>query len=74
MNTTSDFIKAGVTGSPTTAALLEDGPMDALGFRTSMILWCSGNIDAPELIVAGGCKAIVIEGTFEATTPRTIAR
>lgn len=63
-----------VTGSTTTAALLEDSPMDALPFRTRQMLWDTGNIDAPELICAGGAKAIRIEGHYECTAVRVVVR
>lgn len=58
---------AAVTGQP----LFVDATR--LGFRDEQmaLAYC---LDAPELVVAGGVKAVIVQGTFEGTTPRTVAR
>lgn len=68
-----DFIRAEITGTLCTAALLEDSPLDDLSFTARKMLW-EGCLDAPEAIVAGGAKAVVIEGQLESVTARTVLR
>jgi hypothetical protein len=68
------FTPAEMSGSTSDAALLEDSPLDALNYRDRLCLWNTGNIDAPELICQGGCKAVIIQGTFEGVTPKVVYR
>ena len=72
----ADFIAAAVTGA--TSCVLWDcldpgAPFEDLDFTTARDL-CAGCIDAPDLLVVGGAKAVFIEGELEAITPRTRVR
>lgn len=53
------------TGDTSVAALLEDGPLEALDFRARLSLWNTGNIDAPDTIPVGGVRAVFIRGELE---------
>lgn len=64
-----NFTPAAVTGQP-----LFTDPMHAgMGYFDEMqaTAYC---LDAPELVPAGGARAVFIWGIFEGTTPRTVLR
>lgn len=72
----SDFTPAEVTGSTSTASLLEKGALTALSYRDQSILW-AGCIDATDAIVTGGCVAVDMTpygGGYEGVTPRAVWR
>lgn len=72
------LIPAAVTGG-------DLGPLDTCIYDGPLMANCemrlpdvrfllAGCLDAPEFIVAGNAKAVVIRGELEATTPRTLLR
>jgi hypothetical protein len=66
---TALFAPAAVTGQP----LFTDTMHAGMGYFDEMhaTAYC---LDAPELVLAGGARAVVISGIFEGVTPRTVLR
>lgn len=67
-------ISTNITGSTTTAALLEGGPLDALPFRARLALWNTGSIDAPDTIPLGGVTPVFISDQLEGFAARSQER
>lgn len=63
------FVPASVTGQPLFSSAMLAGMSSAME-RDALAY----SLDAPETIVAGGAKAVVIQGVLEGVAVRTILR
>lgn len=71
----ADLLPAAVTGTSPMGIneLVHGSPLDDLRFSDARLLW-AGSIDAPDLILQGGVRAVIVFGEYEGTTPITAHR
>lgn len=66
-------IQQEVTGTLPIEGLLHHGPLRQLPWAVARLLW-EGCLDAPEHIVAGGIRRVVVEGEFIGQVARAVMR